>query len=87
MGAIVNWLAIPLMAVGAIVVAMVMVGAIWAVFDAWEDAQARRRQRRQAEVDGPLRQPVGSAALDDPATGVWTWWDGTRWHTERRQRL
>ena len=87
MGAIVNWLAIPLMAVGAVVVALVMVGAIWAVFDAWEDAQARRRLRRQAEVDGPLRQPVGSPALDDPATGVWTWWDGTRWHTERRDKV
>lgn len=87
MASIVNGIAIVLMVVGAIVGALVMVGAIWAVFDAWEDAQARRRLRRQAEMDGPLRQPVGSPALDDPATGVWTWWDGTRWHTERRQRL
>ena len=80
------WLMHALAFVGAFTLFVMIAGIVWSILETWEDARWHKRlQIQQAELER-LMQPTGSPALDDPEARVWSWYDGKRWHTERREQ-
>lgn len=77
---IAGWIESALAVVGLVSLVFVLTGLGISVYDWIDDV----RWQKKLAVQARTLQAVGTPSLDDPEAGVWSWYDGKRWHTERR---
>ncbi|MFP5213031.1 MAG: hypothetical protein ACLGPL_06590 [Acidobacteriota bacterium] len=80
---IAGWIESALAIIGMVSVLFLVVGFAVSIIEWIEDMRWSKRLSERAQN---VQQAVGTPSLDDPEACVWSWYDGKRWHTERREK-
>ena len=80
---IAGWIESALAIIGMVSVLFLVIGFAVSIIEWIEDVRWSKRLTERAQT---MQQAVGTPSLDDPEAGVWSWYDGKRWHTERREK-